>query len=309
MDTSNWRFQLQAASRRRMVNRIVVTLKRHLPYSGQEGLDELNKIAVRFEEKIYNAATSPVDYLQKISLKMQSMEPSDWRAQLQPDSRQRIVNKIMDTLMRCLPDEGIHELKEMADRLEGDIYTAATTTSQSDYLRKISLKMLTMEARSQKSNYVANSVNPSGSGSQVMQQVNIQGFPLPICVPSYHPQQGQQLFSSQTMHNNIISNGKRAVDDSSFNIMENGEWRAQLQPDSRQRIVNKILDTLKRHLPFSGHEGLNELVKIAVRFEEKIYTAATSQSDYLRMISLKMLSMESRSLQNANMPGVGPHFQ
>ncbi|XP_052620257.1 uncharacterized protein LOC111889997 isoform X2 [Lactuca sativa] len=327
MDTSNWRFQLQAASRRRMVNRIVVTLKRHLPYSGQEGLDELNKIAVRFEEKIYNAATSPVDYLQKISLKMQSMEPSDWRAQLQPDSRQRIVNKIMDTLMRCLPDEGIHELKEMADRLEGDIYTAATTTSQSDYLRKISLKMLTMEARSQKSNYVANSVNPSGS--QVMQQVNIQGFPLPICVPSYHPQQGQQLFSSQTMHNNIISNGKReheelpmtlkhliivftcssAVDDSSFNIMENGEWRAQLQPDSRQRIVNKILDTLKRHLPFSGHEGLNELVKIAVRFEEKIYTAATSQSDYLRMISLKMLSMESRSLQNANMPGVGPHFQ
>ncbi|CAI9284770.1 unnamed protein product [Lactuca saligna] len=312
MDTSNWRFQLQAASRRRMVNRIVVTLKTHLPYSGQEGLDELNKIAVRFEEKIYNDATSPVDYLQKISLKMQSMEPTDWRAQLQPYSRQRIVNKILDTLKRHFPfssHEGLHELKEMADRLEGDIYTSATTTSQSDYLRKISLKMLTMEARSQYSNSVANSVNPSGS--QVMQQVNIQGFPLPIHVPSNHPQQGQQLLFSQTMHDNIVSNGKRAMGESSFNIMESGEWRAQLQPDSRQRIVNKILDTLKRHLPFSGHEGLNELVKIAVRFEEKIYTAATSQSDYLRMISLKMLSMESRSLQNANMPGVGvdPHFQ
>ncbi|KAI3756103.1 hypothetical protein L1987_55916 [Smallanthus sonchifolius] len=77
--------------------------------------------------------------------------------------------------------------------------------------------------------------------------------------------------------------------------MESGDWRAQLQADSRKRIVNKIMDTLKRHLPFSGHEGLQELKKIAVRFEEKIYTAATSQSDYLRKISLKMLTMETRS--------------
>ena len=37
------------------------------------------------------------------------------------------------------------------------------------------------------------------------------------------------------------------------------------------------MDTLKRHLPFSGPEGLNELKKIAGRFEEKIYTAATNQ--------------------------------
>ena len=37
------------------------------------------------------------------------------------------------------------------------------------------------------------------------------------------------------------------------------------------------MDTLKKHLPFSGQEGLLELKKIAVRFEEKIYTAASSQ--------------------------------
>ncbi|XP_057501857.1 mediator of RNA polymerase II transcription subunit 15a-like [Actinidia eriantha] len=77
--------------------------------------------------------------------------------------------------------------------------------------------------------------------------------------------------------------------------MDTGDWRAQLQPDSRQRIVNKIMDTLKRHLPFSGQEGLQELKKIAVRFEEKIYTSATSQPDYLRKISLKMLTMENKS--------------
>ncbi|XP_059653684.1 mediator of RNA polymerase II transcription subunit 15a-like [Cornus florida] len=77
--------------------------------------------------------------------------------------------------------------------------------------------------------------------------------------------------------------------------LDAGDWRTQLQADSRQRIVNKIMETLKRHLPFSGQEGLQELKKIAVRFEEKIYTAATSQSDYLRKISLKMLTMENKS--------------
>ncbi|KAF7843222.1 mediator of RNA polymerase II transcription subunit 15a-like [Senna tora] len=77
--------------------------------------------------------------------------------------------------------------------------------------------------------------------------------------------------------------------------MDNSDWRAQLQPDSRQRIVNKIMETLKRHLPFSGPEGMSELRKIAQRFEEKIYTAATSQPDYLRKISLKMLAMETKS--------------
>jgi PAX-interacting protein 1 len=37
------------------------------------------------------------------------------------------------------------------------------------------------------------------------------------------------------------------------------------------------METLKRHLPISGEEGLHELKKIAIRFEEKIYTAAASQ--------------------------------
>ncbi|KAI5593611.1 hypothetical protein BDE02_03G025200 [Populus trichocarpa] len=86
--------------------------------------------------------------------------------------------------------------------------------------------------------------------------------------------------------------------------MDTGDWRTQLQPDSRQRIVNKIMETLKRHLPFSGQEGLQELKKIAERFEEKIYTAATNQSDYLRKISLKMLTMETKS-QNTIPTGNG----
>ncbi|XP_061981784.1 mediator of RNA polymerase II transcription subunit 15a-like isoform X2 [Populus nigra] len=55
------------------------------------------------------------------------------------------------------------------------------------------------------------------------------------------------------------------------------------------------METLKRHLLFSGQEGLQELKKFAIRFEEKIHTTATNQYDYLRKISLEMLSMEIRS--------------
>ncbi|XP_059309147.1 uncharacterized protein LOC132060228 isoform X4 [Lycium ferocissimum] len=84
--------------------------------------------------------------------------------------------------------------------------------------------------------------------------------------------------------------------------IDDGDWRSQLSPDARQRIVNKIMETLMRHLPVSGQEGVQELKKIAVRFEEKIYTAATSRQDYLRKISIKMLTMETKS-RNPNAHG------
>ncbi|KAE8662939.1 Mediator of RNA polymerase II transcription subunit 15a [Hibiscus syriacus] len=99
------------------------------------------------------------------------------------------------------------------------------------------------------------------------------------------------------------TNNWRSTPPSGEPPMDPGDWRAQLQPDSRQRIVNKIMDTLKRHLPFSGQEGLNELRKIAVRFEEKIFADAANQTDYLRRISLKILTMENKS-QNA-IPNTG----
>ncbi|KAG7992660.1 hypothetical protein I3843_02G137400 [Carya illinoinensis] len=88
--------------------------------------------------------------------------------------------------------------------------------------------------------------------------------------------------------------------------MDAGDWRTELQPEARQRIVSKIMDTLKRHLPVSGQEGLQELRKIAIRFEEKIFTAATSQGDYLRKISLKMLTMETKS-QNPPVNSLPPN--
>ncbi|XP_039138383.1 mediator of RNA polymerase II transcription subunit 15a-like [Dioscorea cayenensis subsp. rotundata] len=85
-----------------------------------------------------------------------------------------------------------------------------------------------------------------------------------------------------------------------------GDWRSQLHPDARRRIVNKITETLAKHLPISVPEGSAELEKIAVRFEDRIYIAATSQSDYLRKISLKMISMETKTSASISPPSLNP---
>jgi hypothetical protein len=63
--------------------------------------------------------------------------------------------------------------------------------------------------------------------------------------------------------------------------------------------VKRIMDTLQRHMPVAGQDGVEELLKIAWRFEEKIFQAATDQQDYLRKISLKMLSLETKGNGNA----------
>ncbi|KAG8364005.1 hypothetical protein BUALT_Bualt19G0081300 [Buddleja alternifolia] len=317
MEGGDWRTQLQPDFRQWILNKITETLKRHIPFAGEEGLQELKKIAVIFEERIYAAATSQLDYLRKISLKMimietkfqnptanflQSnpasnsenpqdpaqgqvqipgqviggeavaavgMEGGDWRTQLQPDFRQWILNKITETLKRHIPfagEEGLQELKKIAVIFEERIYAAAT--SQLDYLRKISLKMIMIETKSQ---------NPTANFLQSNPASNSGNPP--------DPAQGQVQIPRQVIGGEAVV----AVG------MEGGDWRAQLLPDSRQRIVNKITETLKRHIPFDGEEGLQELKKIAVRFEERIYAAATSQVDYLRKISLKMFTMEMKS--------------
>ncbi|KAK4275982.1 hypothetical protein QN277_018986 [Acacia crassicarpa] len=74
-------------------------------------------------------------------------------------------------------------------------------------------------------------------------------------------------------------------------------WRSSLQPVGRQRIIDKILlEKLRRHIPYSGQEGLDELRQIAARFEEKIYYSAASENDYNRGIFLKMPTVEKMGM-------------
>ncbi|KAH7662793.1 Kix domain of CBP (creb binding protein) [Dioscorea alata] len=176
----------------------------------------------------------------------------------------------METLERHLPissSEELNKLKKIAVRFEEKIYTAAAC--RTDYLRKISSKMLSMEAKTKN----AASINE----------------------PSVKPAGGNQCNVDPEMDGGswrTVGQGDASAD------LPAGDWRTQLQPEARQRIVNKITETLERHLLVDSSEGLIELKKIAVRFEEKIYTAATSQTDYLRKISLKMFPLEAKT-QNA----------
>ncbi|KAD4178631.1 hypothetical protein E3N88_27222 [Mikania micrantha] len=155
MESGDWKGQLQ---RKRIVSKIMDVLKRHLPFSKYERLQELKKIAERIEEEIYTASTSQSEYSRKTCFMMLTIEtrlqsPISTKgyptmAQLQADSRQRVTNKIVDTLKKHLPfsgPEGLQEIRKIAERFEERMYTSAT--SQCDYLRKISLKMMTMETK------------------------------------------------------------------------------------------------------------------------------------------------------------------
>ncbi|GLJ48141.1 hypothetical protein SUGI_1016610 [Cryptomeria japonica] len=83
-------------------------------------------------------------------------------------------------------------------------------------------------------------------------------------------------------------------------IVTTTDWRIDLSPDSRNKIVNKIMYTLQKHMPFIGPDSMNECKKIALRFEEKMYAAAVDQQDYLRKISLKMLSLKNNVSRDGN---------
>ncbi|XP_037462691.1 mediator of RNA polymerase II transcription subunit 15a-like [Triticum dicoccoides] len=80
-------------------------------------------------------------------------------------------------------------------------------------------------------------------------------------------------------------------------IATGGDWRTQLQPRGRSRIVNIIMEAMKNFLRVSKPEELNQLREIAAGFENRAYTAATNLSNYLRKISLRMLSMEMKTQQ------------
>ncbi|KAJ9556280.1 hypothetical protein OSB04_010894 [Centaurea solstitialis] len=115
--------------------------------------------------------------------------------------------------------------------------------------------------------------------------------------------------------------------------MESVDWRTRFPADSRQKIINRIriwnekeidgdekaidgegregvipmnsmgylvewqilTEALMKHSAVSGPEKLHQLKNMALRFEEKIYCAETSHSDYMRKISVKLFAMENRA--------------
>ncbi|XP_064976537.1 mediator of RNA polymerase II transcription subunit 15a-like isoform X1 [Musa acuminata AAA Group] len=205
---------------------------------------------------------------------------ADWRTQLQPKARQMIVNKILETLKRHLPNSGpedLNQLRNIAARFEERIFTEAD--NQSEYLRKISLKLLSMESKTQHSASINTSVSNSNN-----QNSTDPGTLFTI-----------ELDSDETSGWSLAEGEISAAASGS-----SADWRTQLQPKARHMIVNQIHEILKRHLPFPEPVDSNQLQNVAARLEEAIFNAAHNQSEYLRKISLKMLSVESKTQHSAS---------
>lgn len=138
------------------------TLKKHLPFSGQDGLHELRKIAVRFEEKIYNAATSQVlPYF--LGLFHRS-----W-----VELRLNVIALIVFFNFLVMRNKRVDHYVpiwfcSMSLKFTWSFFFFIIL--QSDYLRKISLKMLSMETKSQTT--IANSVG-NGNGNRPPDPGNI----------------------------------------------------------------------------------------------------------------------------------------
>lgn len=319
-DTGDWRSQLQTDSRQAIVNKIMETLKRHIPVPGEE----LKEIAVRFEEKIFTAATSESEYQRKISLKMLAMDTKSQNpisnllqsnsanGQNQPNLASQSMQSLLNSQGTPLPVPGPtnqsqagqqqdvpeQQQQDVPQQRQQDVPQQQQQLSQNpqQYLYQQHLKNQLMKQKFQQG-----SISHSQMQSHIQQQQQqnlirknqLQSSQQSVLQPSM--MQSSQLSSLQQKQLFQSQSAMPGASSSVMDTMDSGDWRHRLQVDSRQRIVNKIMETLKRHLPFSGPEGLQELEKIAVRFEEKIYTAATSQSDYLRKISLKMLTMETKN--------------
>ncbi|XP_052726902.1 uncharacterized protein LOC108333751 isoform X2 [Vigna angularis] len=206
---------------------------------------------------------------------------SNWRDGLHPETRQMNINTMVDSLEKHLPDSGqdvLPELHMIAQRFEKKIFNAAT--SWPDYLLKIYLKMHSIETGCQCTK--ANVPNQVTYIKVEAQQSDTQSVIVPTPSPKISLKRHQHQMDNDKGRRN---QGTEA----------NSHWRDELHPETRQIYVNKIMEILKRHLPLFDQERFHELQKIAQRFEENIFIAATSQSDYLKKISLKMLTNETKS--------------
>ncbi|XP_049391709.1 uncharacterized protein LOC125856211 [Solanum stenotomum] len=74
IESGYWWNLIPSGGRQRNVDTMTEILTRHTPVFEQEEVLRLQKIALQFEEEIYNIATSNEDYMRKISLKTRTLE-------------------------------------------------------------------------------------------------------------------------------------------------------------------------------------------------------------------------------------------
>ncbi|KAM1064251.1 hypothetical protein ACFX13_028961 [Malus domestica] len=84
--------------------------------------------------------------------------------------------------------------------------------------------------------------------------------------------------------------------------MDPVNWRTKFPAESREKVVNKVLSTLMKRVPFSEHEKhMSDYKRISVNFEERVYMVSRDQQEYILRIKSKLEELES-SPKNLN-PG------
>ncbi|KAL8522140.1 hypothetical protein ACS0TY_012331 [Phlomoides rotata] len=83
-------------------------------------------------------------------------------------------------------------------------------------------------------------------------------------------------------------------------------FRAALEDQGLVALVHSSrMETLKRHHPLAGLEGFLYIKRTTLLFEENIFIEATSPTDYLRKISVRMLDFEMRSQNQYSLHSYG----
>ncbi|CAN6242453.1 unnamed protein product [Urochloa humidicola] len=85
-------------------------------------------------------------------------------------------------------------------------------------------------------------------------------------------------------------------------------WRQDLDPLLRPRVLDKIVTKLAQayHRQLSSSDELN---KVAASFENRVFHEANSKGDYLRTISLRLVSLEQKQKQKLLQAAASGHHQ
>ncbi|WZZ57679.1 hypothetical protein YC2023_057786 [Brassica napus] len=282
IDTLDWRTQLQSDARESIVNmmyhRTEALKKQHLPFSGPEGVNEHSKIASRFEDKVFNTAAnlSQNDYLRKISLEVLTIENTVKNA-AEPttplNSSAGKANVDVGSLMdnNSLRPSYLPNREPAVDT--GDWRTQLPPATRRMIVNNITDTLVKHHSGTERTNELR--------GFAARLEENIFNTADHQVIHWLHNINIDYLRQISAKISLLAASNSLPLDLGNLGI-NRGDWRNQHPPGSRQKNVNKLFETLKKHVPYSGKEGIEELMRIAVSFEELIFNTARNQQNILK---------------------------
>ncbi|CAI9099233.1 OLC1v1036018C1 [Oldenlandia corymbosa var. corymbosa] len=197
---------------------------------------------------------------------------SDWRSDVKHVGRTMIKIYILEKLKNVFlgrfhglpPASGLSAWAGGVARFEESVYTSAT--SQSEYLTTITKRL---------------------------QSIIVQNPPIPrVVVPDLHPDVDPDYVDPSLVGMADPPSAAAAAAATAT------DWRAEMPPESREMIKRNVFERLKT-LSFQHYRWIPNAFGLSVwkgdidMFEGSVYNAATSQLEYFRMITRRVLTLEA----------------